>query len=890
MNIIKPLTLGCLQRTFSRGGQHYFCVSALGFFSLNGESNTFLIEGPQWKTALKHIPKGQALDLAMPKAKSEFILGGSAYAPCPNTTNRLVVSAEVGKLKKSILVQGDRQWYYGVLGSLHISQPLPFTKIPLSYENAFGGESFKANPEGKGYYRNRLAWLIGKNKGDMPNLEYPGHPIKQHFKQSTPAAFGPLAIQHHFDAELAGTYNEDWLNNHFPGFPADLDLSLFNMAAADQQRPGPWESGEAYALHGMHPENHVIRGCLPRFRATALIQRDWRGEKSIQQNDLLPDTVWFFPEDNLGLIIYRGVFDIADSDGFDVKSLLLAYEDADSVRRTKGHYEDTLFRRLNRQSNPAEVLNEAPLIPEHSKISAPATTDSEVELRAKSLKSAIQKELEPNIPNSDTSSDHGDNKSGKCESPELEIEIPSELTTPLGQDDIASGGVDLSKALTELNEKIEHLRQEKEKELQEEKKQLDELIFRLESDDTRAANEKQALDNAIARAGILPPDLHSDNDNSGKDQSDFLKKISSQQNQEQTNSEKELIRLNALHREALTRQTTVDDERPRLSTENGKRLGCWFMSAVHPVGAFAGRDFSDIVLHDIDFSGCNLSETNFQGADLSNCKFRRSILRKTNFLGAKLTHCDFSGADLSAANLSQALCTNAVFNAATLDSTSMTKIDLSGASLCNSILNKVIAPEANLSFANFTSARITKTVLMESSANNSNWTDALLEKTVFTNSTLEAAVFSGATITRCILNNINGQGSNWDNCESTRCFYGGNSTLSESSWRHVLFKTCGMRESNFENASMPGATFFQCDFSKSSFKNTDMSDSVLCRSLFTSSDLCSATLKNADLHQAIFRKANFNDANLMGANLVETDLVGAVTKNANLEHIIDKVA
>ena len=51
---------------------------------------------------------------------------------------------------------GEREWMYGLLPWYRVTQPQPFTRMPLVYERAFGGDGHLANPDGCGYARGRL--------------------------------------------------------------------------------------------------------------------------------------------------------------------------------------------------------------------------------------------------------------------------------------------------------------------------------------------------------------------------------------------------------------------------------------------------------------------------------------------------------------------------------------------------------------------------------------------------------------------------------------------------------------------------------------------------------------------------------------------------------------
>jgi hypothetical protein len=77
-------------------------------------------------------------DFAPFKPRCDVLLNGSAYAPGGRSVTRVTVSLRVGTMTKSFKVVGNRGWVK--LWFLTIpGAPEPFTMMPISYDNAFGG-------------------------------------------------------------------------------------------------------------------------------------------------------------------------------------------------------------------------------------------------------------------------------------------------------------------------------------------------------------------------------------------------------------------------------------------------------------------------------------------------------------------------------------------------------------------------------------------------------------------------------------------------------------------------------------------------------------------------------------------------------------------------------
>jgi hypothetical protein len=119
------------------------------------------------------------------KPRCDVMLNGSAYAPGGKPTDRVTVSLRVGSLTKSFDVVGNRVWKAGAL-YMTSTAPEPFTVMPISYNNAFGGVDkaeedpqkwryYVPNPAGVGYHENTAGkFLDGK---PLPNTEERGGKI-----------------------------------------------------------------------------------------------------------------------------------------------------------------------------------------------------------------------------------------------------------------------------------------------------------------------------------------------------------------------------------------------------------------------------------------------------------------------------------------------------------------------------------------------------------------------------------------------------------------------------------------------------------------------------------------------------------------------------------------
>lgn len=187
------------------------------------------------------------VDFAPRKPACDVLLNGSAYAPPGRAVTRTRVGLQLGPISKFFDVVGPRVWL-AQGGTVRPSDPQPFARLPISYDQAFGGldtdsadpaehDAYPANPVGRGFRRQmRSASVHGR---PLPNTEVPGQPVSSPQGAYLPMAFGPVGRGWPQRARYAGTYDQAWLDHHFPFLPPDFDERYYQAAPADQQMPHP---------------------------------------------------------------------------------------------------------------------------------------------------------------------------------------------------------------------------------------------------------------------------------------------------------------------------------------------------------------------------------------------------------------------------------------------------------------------------------------------------------------------------------------------------------------------------------------------------------------------------------------------------------------------------
>jgi hypothetical protein len=212
-------------------------------------------------------------DLTPEKEGTDIIINGHVYG---HDRKQVHCGFKLGHLEKTLRVSGDRVWtrilqFYKIIG------PSPFDKIPLVYENAFGGRyedkkgsrSFEYNPLGKGYGAKY------HEKPLLPNIEYTDRPVRLISHRPKPAGLGAIPMSWKQRRILAGTFDETWRAHRFPLAPLDMDPRFYNAVPEDQIFRPKLKGREKLVLQNLHRSNPRLVLTIPRlsFTFTARIKQ-----------------------------------------------------------------------------------------------------------------------------------------------------------------------------------------------------------------------------------------------------------------------------------------------------------------------------------------------------------------------------------------------------------------------------------------------------------------------------------------------------------------------------------------------------------------------------------------------------------------------------------------
>ncbi|MFY4727921.1 DUF2169 family type VI secretion system accessory protein [Nitrospira sp. BLG_2] len=242
------------------------------------------------------------------KPKCDVLLNGSAYAPGGQPTKRVNVSLQVGDWRKTFTVIGNRTWKRGWFG-VSATKPESFTIMPISYGKAFGGTDTThedpkkhrfvlTNPVGRGFHHHISGKLI--NGKPLPNTEEEGRSVKNPHGEYRPMAFGPIGRNWDPRYKLAGTYDQNWIDNIFPFLPLDFNDAYYQAAPVDQQIPY-LRGGETVTLTNLTPEG-TTRFTIPTIEMP-IVFFPKKGDKQEAKGAI--DTIIIEPDQQRFMLLWR---------------------------------------------------------------------------------------------------------------------------------------------------------------------------------------------------------------------------------------------------------------------------------------------------------------------------------------------------------------------------------------------------------------------------------------------------------------------------------------------------------------------------------------------------------------------------------------------------------
>ena len=848
MRVVKPNYLSLLARPYEFQRRFHCGLSALVFVPL-GDKRALYSEVSMWKFlggALGDVP----VEEAVPKRHAEYLVTGSAYPP-GGPAQGCLVRAEVGGLSKRALVLGDRTW-----AGRSPTDPLPFESMPLDWAHAFGGEGFEANPLGKG--RDKLK-IDGETYHPLPNVEHPDNPIGSKREKPDPVGFGPIDLMWPQRARHRGTYDKDWFENRFPGFPDDIDWRFFNRAPEDQHFPRFLAGDESYGFEHMHPERPQLTGSLPGVAVRCFIDRDPDSPK-LEEVTMRLATAWFFPDAERAVLIYQGDTRVREEDASDIQHVMLAAEELQSDRRV-GHYEEVFHLRTDPETAVLNAMNDQQLVPEALIVPDPDLKAMEEALTPENLaeKNIRAKAMREVDASREMVASHGLDPDVHAPSP-VDPEPPPPPTLE-----------ELPAYLAELERDLEKTRREAE----ERGAEIDNKM--------RALFDEQGMDYddiLLEREGRPqgPPTFTADQE------LEDLKKLSAtvKEGGGDTGELDEIIADPERYKSVQIAEEATRDAYLAAAHEQdavdllGDEQRLALRDAVRQRRA-AGEPFTRLDLTGADLSGMDLSGADFSEAFLESACFDGANLTGANFTKAVLARASFAKARLDGARFTQANLGEAVF-----EDTEAAQIDFSEAILsravfrrsrfAKAVLKKVNLSKAVFEQAAFPEADLEEAVCIETDLGGVSFEQARLQGTQFVQCKLAGASFAGNSMEKVVFVEAEAPGVSFAGATMLKCVFAKECQLRGADFSHADMKGVNLRGADLREADFSHATFVESDLSEADLSAGKLYRIVTRSGLFLKTVLVDVDARSADLRGALMGHARIQGADFRGACFYTADL------------------
>ncbi len=703
-------------------------------------------------------------DFVPHKPAGEWIVTGTAHNAGYGSGDRFGVRVKVGDQSKLIDAVGDRSWIPTLLRSKP-GPPEAAGVIPLTYDRAWGGPSYPANPLGRG------------RAGDaMPNLELPGARVESRSSQALPAGFGPLPSAWPQRQKRMGKYNARWVRDHWPWLPPDFDFRFFMAAPEDQWAKGYFRGDEPLVFEQMHPDHPVYQSRLPGVRARCFVTQrsdvgatDETGELVFREVPLNLDTVWVDLDREKLVLVWRGRLPVKSLKMLDIESVMPVVEPLDQPDPGIGFYEELLARQLAPPSEP-------PLM---DAAAVRATIDAAF-AKASQERAALEAEINEEVAKAEAMlAESRQEAAAAAKAAGIDWKMPefaAGATPPESPQEAIAG---LRKELASLeaftdfdvSEQITSVRQ---------------AIASIEQAEAFIAalpEEIQAREQEILAQ--IPPDLVA------------------------------IRKLPAGKPIDLEAARTVGFANFDLA---GVDLSGLDLSGVSFRGArLTGATLTGTILRRADFTNANLSGANLNGADLRDASLdgvdlTAALVSATRWAGASLSGTRLSGLDLSGADFTGAHGQHADFTNAMLVESCFVNADLEHANFCSATVERADCSGARLERADFGSARAAGIVLRGALLTNVR----AREKADFT-----AAVFMKAMADDSAWGTSTLDGADFRQASLQRAQF------SEASLRGVLFDRCNLAHAMFDDANVEGGLLTHANLLRATFDRANLTNARL---------------------------------------------------------------
>jgi hypothetical protein len=431
-----------------------------------------------------------------------------------------------------------------------------------------------------------------------------------------------------------GRVDRQWLLEGWPHLPRDTQGEWFNTAPEDQRLPAFFRGDETVEIRNMHPEKPLLKSVLPGLRARLFVQR-LEGDSSLfREIPCRAETLWLFPDREVGILLYRGSVPVADDEYVEILNLYGQWESLADPPEPVDFYNRRFRQEISPEPPPVAAPAPPPEPTPPQAPPAPAETPLHPELKAllqevEALEARTMDMLK---------------KAGL--DPALVMAQAAALAAP----EAAAG----AGSLAELEQAIAEMDRQTASFLK---------PFGISPADMEkilAANPEAPLkpmDDIIAdlrKAGFHKPEIEAQ-----LKEADRLMKeaTASLENLEQAAGKAGAEAANVPPQEPPpAAETPLTAEELLARHRRGESLGGLDLTGLDLSGLdFSGADFSGSVLEKVLFKKARLCRARFDGSILMDGDFTEADLTGASLLGARAGNAGFTGASLVTADLRRAI-------------------------------------------------------------------------------------------------------------------------------------------------------------------------------------------------------------------------------------------
>ena len=242
------------------------------------------------------------------KPRVDVLVNAACHAPRGESLTQCDARLDMPGRRKTLRITGDRWWVEDDEGLWHMTDPEPFTSVPIRWERSFGGLMNPLNPYGRGQSPDPAADPEAPYY-PLPNVEDPDNPVRWPEDDPEPAGLGPIAETWEQRERKAGTRDMRWSVFHAPRPPADFDPG-FNNAAPDDQQLEALEGWEAFTFRNLRPDTPLFRVALPDIRIRVFYVAAGDTEQTLHEIPVALDTVHFDLVGDQLTLLWRGRCDL----------------------------------------------------------------------------------------------------------------------------------------------------------------------------------------------------------------------------------------------------------------------------------------------------------------------------------------------------------------------------------------------------------------------------------------------------------------------------------------------------------------------------------------------------------------------------------------------------